>query len=161
MTVILGDNVTRKDYEILFNLDGTPVSVGREGDIELNLGSSSHYDFIEPLCAKESLEKRVSRKQFSLEEIKGSVWLRDLNSLNGTFVHGEKVNEEGFPLMNGDEITAGENYGFNFYFDGVIKYAPEKKVEKSKLDKIKDAYAKTKDLGVRAVRYFVDLEFLI
>jgi pSer/pThr/pTyr-binding forkhead associated (FHA) protein len=160
MTAVLYDRVSRKDYEVFFNSDGTPVSVGREGDIELNLGSSSHYDFIEPLCAKESLEKRVSRKQFSLEEINGSVLLKDLNSRNGTRVNGEDVDGEGSWLRDGNEITVGKNYGFNFYFDGEIKYAPEK-VQKSKLDKIKDAYASARDFGVRAVRYFVDLEFLI
>ena len=161
MTVRLYDKISEREYEVRFNLEGKPIIVGRAGDVELNLGSSGHYSFIEPLCAKEALEDRVSRKHFSLEDCKGHVYLKDLNSTNGTMVNGEPVNDSRVPLINGDEITAGKHYGFRFHFDGNIEYAEPEKVQRNEFDELKDLGKNVLNSGYNAIMYFIDLKFLI
>ena len=52
------------------------------------------------------LDKIVSKEHCILEQRDGGFILRDLGSLNGTYVNGERVRGE-MPLRHGDEIALG------------------------------------------------------
>jgi adenylate cyclase len=51
------------------------------------------------------LDRIVSKEHCHIDLVQGRYVLRDLGSLNGTYVNGERVNER--PLFTGDEITMG------------------------------------------------------
>jgi adenylate cyclase len=51
------------------------------------------------------LDRIVSKEHCHIDVVAGRYVLRDLGSLNGTYVNGERVNEK--PLFTGDEITMG------------------------------------------------------
>src|SRR5882672_3538448 len=52
------------------------------------------------------LDKIVSKEHCVIEQRGGDFVLRDLGSLNGTYINGERVRGEG-PLKHGDEIALG------------------------------------------------------
>src|SRR5258705_3961433 len=52
------------------------------------------------------LDKIVSKEHCIIEQRGAQFVLRDLGSLNGTYINGERVRGEG-PLKNGDEIALG------------------------------------------------------
>jgi pSer/pThr/pTyr-binding forkhead associated (FHA) protein len=54
---------------------------------------------------KVSCDKKVSREHFSIECCDDHAVVRDLNSTNGTFVNGMRINE--MKVYDGDQITAG------------------------------------------------------
>lgn len=62
------------------------------------------------------LDKIVSKEHCILEQRDGGFVLRDLGSLNGTYVNGERVRGE-MPLRHGDEIALGSTRAR--YDDGV------------------------------------------
>lgn len=49
-------------------------------------------------------EAGVSRQHAQIVEAKGAYYLRDLSTTNGTFVNGQKVENEDHPLSDGDSI---------------------------------------------------------
>jgi adenylate cyclase len=51
------------------------------------------------------LDRIVSKEHCHIDVVSGRYVLRDLGSLNGTYVNGERVSEK--PLFTGDEITMG------------------------------------------------------
>ncbi|MBK8169392.1 MAG: FHA domain-containing protein [Sandaracinaceae bacterium] len=51
------------------------------------------------------LDRIVSKEHMHITLVNGLYVLKDLGSLNGTFVNGERVSDK--PLYNGDEITLG------------------------------------------------------
>ena len=51
------------------------------------------------------LDRIVSKEHCHIDLVNGRFLLRDLGSLNGTYVNGERVHEK--PLFTGDEITLG------------------------------------------------------
>jgi adenylate cyclase len=51
------------------------------------------------------LDRIVSKEHCHIDLVNGRYVLRDLGSLNGTYVNGERVHEK--PLFTGDEITMG------------------------------------------------------
>ncbi len=51
------------------------------------------------------LDRIVSKEHCHIDLVEGQYVLRDLGSLNGTYVNGERVHER--PLYSGDEITMG------------------------------------------------------
>jgi adenylate cyclase len=51
------------------------------------------------------LDRIVSKEHCHIDLVNGRYLLRDLGSLNGTYVNGERVHER--PLYSGDEITMG------------------------------------------------------
>ena len=51
------------------------------------------------------LDRIVSKEHCHIDLVNGRFLLRDLGSLNGTYVNGERVHER--PLYTGDEITMG------------------------------------------------------
>ena len=69
-------------------LDELPVVVGRDPDAQIFLDDSW-----------------VSRQHCEIDEIDGSLVIRDLKSRNGTFVNGRRVREE--ELAPGDRLTIG------------------------------------------------------
>jgi pSer/pThr/pTyr-binding forkhead associated (FHA) protein len=80
------------------------VSSGRQVCItrgkQVCVGRSSQSDFAFPRDAF------ISGTHFLLENDEGSCWITDLNSRNGTYVNGHKV--ERAQLNNGDTIMAGQ-----------------------------------------------------
>jgi serine/threonine-protein kinase len=49
----------------------------------------------------------ISRKHASIEQRQGQCFIKDLGSLNGTFVNGQRLGEQAQALNDGDEITVG------------------------------------------------------
>lgn len=73
---------------VIFNVQQLPVILGRdkENDIALN-------------------DKSVSRKHAQIFQKKNKLFIKDLGSVNGTFVNGEKVKSSGLSL--GDTLQIG------------------------------------------------------
>lgn len=65
-----------------------PMTFGRSRDADLTLRHAL-----------------ISRKHCEISESNGQLIVRDLGSLNGTFVGGQRINEA--PLRNGDELIVG------------------------------------------------------
>jgi pSer/pThr/pTyr-binding forkhead associated (FHA) protein len=65
-----------------------PMTLGRSRDADLTLRHAL-----------------ISRKHCEITEANGKILVRDLGSLNGTFIGGQRINEA--PLNNGDELTVG------------------------------------------------------
>lgn len=61
----------------------------------------------------------VSRRHCELYEFDGTLWVRDLGSVKGTFVNGTPVREA--PLMSGDMLMLGEIHFRVFYGRGSTK----------------------------------------
>jgi adenylate cyclase len=59
-----------------------------------------------PTNSVQLLDKIVSKEHCIIEQRGSQFWLRDLGSLNGTYVNGERVSGER-PLNNGDDIALG------------------------------------------------------
>jgi pSer/pThr/pTyr-binding forkhead associated (FHA) protein len=72
-------------------LDSTPVTVGRAAENDLVLDD----------------DEFASVKHARIEPRRDGVWLQDLQSTNGTFVNGTKVNRP-LKLSPGDVIRVGE-----------------------------------------------------
>lgn len=77
-----------------FELTGKPITVGRSSDADIIL-----------------LDDKVSRRHFIIRGADGAFFIKDLDSKNGTFVNGERV--ETARLLPSDVIKAG-NYSFSF-----------------------------------------------
>src|SRR5579862_9609463 len=69
------------------------------------------------------LDKIVSKEHCILEQRDGQFVLRDLGSLNGTFVNGERVRGEQF-LRHGDEIALGSTRARYDDGSGVMNMPP-------------------------------------
>ncbi|MBT4166346.1 FHA domain-containing protein [archaeon] len=152
MPVTLYDKIRRKELQVLFNLDGSPVVVGRNGDVKINLSGSSNYSPVERLCAIETLQQEISNRHFSLELQKGHVYLRDLKSKNGTYVNDEEVKGK-LPLMDGDEIFAGSKYSFTFGSYGDPDYVEPKEPKKGRLEELKDLGLSALKSGHKFMKY--------
>ena len=93
LTVVGGE---MESHEISLRL---PATIGRGRDVAVNL---SH-----PL---------VSRRHCELLEQDGGVLVRDLNSMNGTFVGSQRIQEA--PLASGELLTVG-TVTFRAHYDAV------------------------------------------
>ncbi|MAQ19832.1 MAG: adenylate cyclase [Sandaracinus sp.] len=78
--------------------------IGPDGRHERELGTHNTLGR-HPNNTHQVLDRIVSKEHCHIDLIDGSYILKDLGSLNGTFVNGERVSER--PLRNGDEITLG------------------------------------------------------
>ena len=68
------------------------------------------------------LENRaLSRKHAQLEKRGAGIWIRDLDSQNGTYVNGERI-EEAMPLSSDDAIQLGR---YEVYIEGVKEAAAD------------------------------------
>jgi pSer/pThr/pTyr-binding forkhead associated (FHA) protein len=83
--------VSHDDRTDVFHLDGPRVTVGR--------GSANDLDLDDPT---------TSRRHAVLERLAAGWSVKDLGSLNGTYVNGEPVVQPR-PLYSGDEIAFGES----------------------------------------------------
>src|SRR5580704_10532448 len=69
------------------------------------------------------LDKIVSKEHCILEQRDGQFILRDLGSLNGTYINGERVRGEQL-LKHGDEITLGSTRARYDDGSGPMNFAP-------------------------------------
>src|SRR5580700_5276988 len=69
------------------------------------------------------LDKIVSKEHCILEQREGIFVLRDLGSLNGTYVNGERVRGEQV-LKHGDEIALGSTRARYDDGSGLVNYPP-------------------------------------
>ena len=87
---------SNKEWRIVIERD--PFIVGRDEDCELKLA-----------------DKRISRRHFEIRKGGDLIWIRDLNSTNGTFVNQKKINQAEL-LEQGDTISIGK---FKFFIKNV------------------------------------------
>ena len=96
--------VTDSNKEWRVVIENDPFIVGRNEDCELKL-----------------TDKRISRQHFEIRRGGDLIWIRDLNSTNGTFVNHKKINQAEL-LEQGDTISIGK---FKFCIKNVKKnYSP-------------------------------------
>ena len=90
--------VADTDREWMVAVKPLPFIIGRDEDCELKLTA-----------------KRISRRHSEIRESGDHLWIRDLESTNGTFVNHKKI-EQAELLESGDIISIGD---FNFYIKNV------------------------------------------
>jgi len=78
--------------------------IGPDGRHERELGTHNTLGR-HPNNTHQVLDRIVSKEHCHIDLVDGAYVLKDLGSLNGTFVNGERVGEK--PLNDGDEITLG------------------------------------------------------
>ncbi|MCB9604659.1 MAG: FHA domain-containing protein [Sandaracinus sp.] len=78
--------------------------ISPEGRLERELGAHNSLGR-HPNNTHQVLDRIVSKEHCHIDFVDGRYVLKDLGSLNGTFVNGERVSER--PLQSGDEITLG------------------------------------------------------
>lgn len=59
-------------------------------------------------------DSSLSRLHATFERINNEIWIFDENSMNGTFINGERVARGGVQLRESDEITLGNNTRIRF-----------------------------------------------
>lgn len=78
--------------------------IGPDGRHERELGTHNTLGR-HPNNTHQVLDRIVSKEHCHIDLVDGGYVLKDLGSLNGTFVNGERVGQQ--PLSDGDEITLG------------------------------------------------------
>lgn len=78
--------------------------IGPEGEQERELGPHNTLGR-HPNNTHQILDRIVSKEHCHIDRVSGRYVLKDLGSLNGTYVNGERVSER--VLQSGDEITLG------------------------------------------------------
>lgn len=79
-----------------------------EGYVLGRSDTNSHYLPDVDLAACDALNKGVSRRHAALVAFQGIIHIIDLNSVNGTFVNGERLPaNEPYALTAGDQIQLG------------------------------------------------------
>ena len=78
--------------------------ISPEGRLERELGAHNSLGR-HPNNTHQVLDRIVSKEHCHIDFVDGRYVLKDLGSLNGTFVNGERVSEKA--LQSGDEITLG------------------------------------------------------
>ena len=76
------------DQGARFELNGPHIGLGRESSNRIQLHDTE-----------------ISRQHAELALVDGGYWLTDLNSSNGTFVNGNRIQKH--PLASGDQVQAG------------------------------------------------------
>jgi pSer/pThr/pTyr-binding forkhead associated (FHA) protein len=69
----------------------------------------------DPACDLHLNNRTLSRRHAQIEKRAAGIWVKDLESQNGTFVNGTRIAEPR-PLMGGDRIAVGQ---YEFFVDGV------------------------------------------
>lgn len=81
---------------------------GHEGYVIGRSDSKSSYLPDIDLGSYQGLEKGVSRRHAALVRYAGRLHIVDLNSVNGSFINGERlVSDVPYPVNRGDEIVLG------------------------------------------------------
>lgn len=95
--------------EIMLTIDSYTeyVQMGEGSEVELG-----RYESPEPnqvnLTPYGAIEYGLSRRHAKLYLMKGRLYIADLNSTNGTYVRGQKLQPaEPTPVRNGDEVLLG------------------------------------------------------
>ncbi len=91
-------------------------------------------------------DNRISRKHISISVLKGKAILKDLNSTNGTYVNGKKV--EVHTLKDGDKVQLSSNTIFKFAHQDNLENIFHKELYKMA---VLDAVT-----GIFNKRYFLD-----
>ncbi len=91
-----------------------PTTVGRSADVQATIPDSS-----------------LSRSHSTVWFQDGNWWIRDENSLNGTYVNGERT--DGTQLLDGDVIDFGGNAAFTFTLTAVAAPSPRQVDYQNKL----------------------------
>jgi serine/threonine-protein kinase len=73
-----------------FKLPASAISIGKSDDNQLRIADGA-----------------ISRRHAVIEQGVGGLALKDLGSLNGIFVNGQRVGEQGHLLQDGDQIELG------------------------------------------------------
>lgn len=90
----------------VFTLDaGQPIVVGRSDECQITVADSG-----------------LSRRHSTIWYQDGQWWIRDEESLNGTFINGEKIT--GSQLLDGDVIDFGGNASFTFQVRAAVAPRP-------------------------------------
>lgn len=110
-----------RESRVRFNPYSLETSVGRGGDVKLDLTGSTFNSTQADIAKTFRQYFCVSRDHFSLSPKDGRIMLRDRGSRNGTKVNGIRVNDAGTVLNDGDNISAG-GYEMTFGTDGNIEY---------------------------------------
>jgi len=84
----------------IFNTEGSLLkSFVLEGDQWLGGREVTCQFFID--------HEQISRQHFHIKKIKEKYWIQDLNSSNGTFVNGRRVDKDWIELHSGDDLQFG------------------------------------------------------
>ena len=94
------ENIDPRSPEHEFEVDDLPAIVGRSADAQVRL--------IDPM---------VSRLHCKLEDLDGTLVVRDLDSKNGTYVNGYRTTERA--LMPGHRLAVGNTCFIVHYQHGV------------------------------------------
>ncbi len=81
-------NLDRKLPSFDMTLVGPPIRIGRRASLDIQLDDESVSDF-----------------HCQIDQINGTLWIRDLGSANDLFVNGFNVTQS--HLMPGDRLTVG------------------------------------------------------
>jgi pSer/pThr/pTyr-binding forkhead associated (FHA) protein len=96
---------------VILELAGGTIEIdvtGHEGYVIGRSDSKSSYLPDIDLASYQGLEKGVSRRHAALVRYAGRLHLVDLNSVNGSFINGERlVSDVPYPINRGDEILLG------------------------------------------------------
>lgn len=92
------------------------VDYGGKEILRLPLKGSSMVIGRDPQCDLHLDNRALSRRHALIEKRGAAIWVKDLNSQNGTFVNGERVSEAGQVLNGGDAIEVGR---YRVHIDGV------------------------------------------
>lgn len=96
-----------------------PVSFGRKA----NVSDQFHID----LSRYEAMEMGVSRVHALLSSKDGAFFVKDLESVNGTFVNGEPIKANAMiPLSNADEIRLGQLRMYIYFLTDTERAAMER-----------------------------------
>lgn len=97
--------------KVILELAGGTIEIdvtGHEGYVIGRSDSKSSYLPDIDLASYQGLEKGVSRRHAALVRYAGRLHLVDLNSVNGSFINGERlVSDVPYPINRGDEILLG------------------------------------------------------
>jgi pSer/pThr/pTyr-binding forkhead associated (FHA) protein len=73
-----------------------------EGARQVLIGRSSN-------CDLQVDDPTVSRRHCSIDTDGEAVWVRDIGSMNGTYINGEKIGQPQFVLHDGDVLRLGNH----------------------------------------------------
>lgn len=92
------------DYQAIYHIESlsnTGYIIGRSDEKKLHIPDIDLSDY-------DGLKKGVSRRHAVLVRYEGLAHIIDLNSSNGTFVNGERLQPDTpYPLEQGDEVRFG------------------------------------------------------
>src|SRR5262249_51951797 len=86
--LITASDGSEREFE--FELPASAITIGKAEDNQLRITDGA-----------------ISRKHAAIEPSGGGLLIKDLGSLNGIFVNGQRVGDQGHILRDGDRIEVG------------------------------------------------------